>query len=537
MDFLLNNIALGAFLLVVLTIFLLIVGVVKNMHIVTPNRVAVISGGKKGSGETATGYRTRRGGRFFLIPVLERVDYLSLELMVLNVEVKNAPSVDKVPVNVRAIANVKVDNNETALSKAIERFLGKTAAEIATVAKENLESNLRSIVGKMKIEDLIADRDKLMKAVLDEAVVDLGKMGLGVDLFNIQDVDDPQGYIRTLGEQRAAEVKRDAEVGKANALKDTALATAEATRMAELAKAEAAKAISDAARDRDVAMANNAVQVEQAKVQVDIRAKAAGAIAQAELNKAEVAAEMARTTAETELAELERKRNDAKLQATVIVEAERKRDAELIKADGIAKAAIRDADATRTKAEGQAAATKSLQEGEAEGRKAIALAVQAEGEAAAAIQRAKLLADAEGQKAVALAAAEGTRAKLLAEAEGMLKKAEAYKALDEGGRFLMILDASGPAIAALGEAAAKALGAVAAPVGQGLANIKDVKVVDFGGRSGGNGSGNLLSQFAAIPVETINEIVMKAAAANIDLSGLAKMAGLKIGGLTDGEAH
>jgi flotillin len=515
-------------LLLVVTLVIVVTAVIKNMHIVTPNTVAVISGSKRGAAEgDAVGYRTKRGGRFFLLPVLERVDYISLNLMVLNVEVVNAPSADKVPVNVKAIANVKVNNNEQALGLAIERFLGLTPDKIAAIAKENLESNLRSIVGKMTVEALIADRNRLQAEVLNEAAADLGKMGLTVDLFNIQSMDDPGGYIKTLGLQRTAEVKRDAEIGTANAARDAAIATATANQAGEIARAEAAQRISDAHRNQQVTVATNEVQVRQAQAQVDIRAQVAAATAQADLNQAEVAAQMVRTTAETELADLERKRNDAQMQATVIVKAERERDAAVIEADAKAKAAVREADATKIRADAEAAAIRLKQEGEAQGRTAIAKAVQAEGEAVAEVQRAQMLSTADGLRARALAEAEGVRAKLLAEADGMLKKAEAYKALDEGGRFLMILDASGPAIAAIGKAAAEAFGAVAQPIGQGLAGIDEVRIVDMGTQGQG---ANPLANFANLPIETLFQLYTKAQAAGFGpaLEALAAKAGVTL---------
>jgi uncharacterized membrane protein YqiK len=134
--------------------------------------------------------------------------------------------------------------------------------------------------------------------------------------------------------------------------------------------------------------------------------------------------------------------------------------------------------------------------GEAQGRKAAASALQSEMEAKAAGDRAELVAH-----------ADGTRAQLVAEAEGVLKKAEAYKQLDQSGRFLLILQSLPPVVDAAGNAVEKVATPVARAIGDGLGNIKEVRLIDLGG--GNSAHRNVLSQFANMPVETIYGVWQK----------------------------
>lgn len=529
MSFLVQNALMFGVFVLALMLVGVVITVLKNVHTVAPNQVAVVSGTRRDVEGGKRGYRVVTGGRFLLIPVLERVDYLFLNLMTFPVEVVNVPSVNGPTVSVRAIANVKVMSTEEALALVIERFLGQPPQKIQEIAKENLESNLRSIVGKLSIEELISKRDALQSQVLEEAKTDLAKMGLGVDLFNVQEVKDDQGYIKALGETRTAQVKRDAEMGKASAEKEAAVSVAASQREASIAEAAAAQAISDAAKARDVQVAANEAEVVAAQARIDIAAKVAAQEAQAGLNRVTVEAEKVRTIANTELAELEQKRRDAELRATVIIAAEREKEARLIAAEAGRQAASLDGEALRVKEEKIGLGIQARLTAEAEARKATAAAVLAEKQAEAQGQEAMLKAQASGVRAQGLAEAEVTRAKLSAEAEGTLKKAEAFKALDESGRFLMIMEASPQAIRAIGEAIGQAVKPLADGIGMGLSGIDEVRIVDMGGKKG-EGEGNLLQQFAGLPVETIFDLQQKAKAAGLDklFGAIAERAGVKL---------
>jgi flotillin len=527
--------------LAVLTLVATVMGiafvVARYRHNVAPNQVAIVSGMSRKAGDGKVGYRVVAGGGFFLLPVMERVDYLSLNVMTFSIELEDAPDKNGAPVSVRAIANVKVLSTQEALPLAIERFLGMNMDAIQRFAKENLESNLRAIVGTLTIEDLIRDRSALQSNVTREAVSDLAKLGLGVDLLNIQEVRDAQGYITALGQTKTAAVKRDAIIGKAEAERDAKVSAAAATQKGAIAEAQSAQAISDAQRDRDIVVARNASLTQAEQSRIAIAAKVAAADETSKLNVAEVAAQKARVKAETELQEFELQRKEAELQATVIVTASRERDAMVIEAEGQQAAASKIGEALRIKAEKEGQGEQARAFAVAEGRKATAAAVQAEREAEAAGNkaglvaeaeghRARLLAEAEGTRAKMLSEAEGTRAKLLAEAEGALKKAEAFKALDEAGRFLMIMEASPAAIQAIGQALASALTPVAGAIGTGLGNIDELRVVDMGGSNGGGQS--LIQNMANIPVETIFGLIEKAKAAGFGpaVEALAARTGL-----------
>lgn len=517
-----------AAIIAVLAVVLMVVGVAvaftKQYHKVAPNQVAVISGRKRKTADGGPrGYRIVTGGGFFLLPVLERIDYLHLNVMTFPVNVQNVPDKNGVPVSVQAIANVKLMSDEASLALAVERFLGFQRENIQAFAKENLESNLRAIVGTMTIEELIKDRASLQANAQREAVGDLAKLGLGVDLLNVQDVRDERGYIDALGKKRTEEVKRDAVIGEAEARRDAKIRSSEADQLGSTAAAQNQQKISDAERERDLVKAANEARVKAAQARIPIVAEIAAAEEQKNLNVADVAASQARVEAEARLQEAERVRHQKELEATVIVKAEKEREAAVIAATAQEQAAVKLGEAARIRMEKEGQGAQAKMTAEATGRKAAASALQAEREAEAAGELAGLraraegvrqqgLAEAEAIKARALGEAEGVRARALAEAEGALKKAEAFKELDEAGRFLMILEASPTAIAAVGQAVAAAIKPAAEAIGQGISAIDEVRVVDLGGRRNGE---SLVKDFADLPVQTLLGLVEQFKAAGV----------------------
>src|SRR5512133_4141213 len=99
----------------------------RNYIKVSPNAVAVFSGRKRKLPDgRVVGYRMIKGGAALRIPLLEKVEYLSLNVMTIPLEIKRAYTVKGVPMMVKAVANVKIRGDESSLQAAAERFLGRT---------------------------------------------------------------------------------------------------------------------------------------------------------------------------------------------------------------------------------------------------------------------------------------------------------------------------------------------------------------------------------------------------------------------------
>jgi len=482
---------------------LLIIGlfafVSRNYVKVAPNRVAVFYGRKNKlagiDGKIQVkGYRVVTGGAKFKIPILEQVTFLDLNVFSIDIDVKDAPNKDGVPVTLRGVANVKIKSDEQSLMNACERFLNMTPDQIKQIAFKNLEGHLRSIAGTMTIEDLVGDRTKLNAAVLNDAAKDLDKLGLGIDLLTIQEISDKNGYIEQLGKKRTAQVVRDAQIGKADAEKEATIQTTTAQKDGALKANENNVLIADSERERDVKKAQYSAKVAaetataaQAGPLAEANAKKAVVIAQQEVKRAD-------TEKATEVAEAQANKREKELVAEVIKPAEAAKSALILEAEAKQQAMIIEAEGEQKKIQMIAEANKQR----------LAL----EGEGAAVAIKAKLVAEAEGKQAG-----------LLAEAVGILKKAEAYEKLDQTGKLLQILEVVERVLPGAIKEFAGVMEATAKPLG----NIKEVKVIDFGGNSEG---GSSVSRFGKIVPEMVTNLLAGLNGAGVDINALLSKVGI-----------
>ncbi|HEU0074359.1 MAG TPA: SPFH domain-containing protein [Dehalococcoidia bacterium] len=450
--------------LILLVLFLIVATVSQRYVKVPPNLVAVISGRRRSFQSIdgirqVVGFRVVRGGATIVWPVIERLDYLSLEEMNLLIEVRKAITREGVPLNVDAVANVRIGSDDASIMAAAERFLTFNVEEIHSIVLKTLEGQLRAVLAGLTVEKANDSREEFQQSVTAAASADLAKMGVQIDNIVIQAIWDEVGYLEALGKKRTAEVKRDAEIGAAGARRQEVEQVASNDLAAAQARAVADQKISEAEKARDVARAEYQAEIMGAQAKSAQAGPLADAMAMRAVRVAEVEVERAETDARIGVEEKRIEQSRKAQEADIVVPAMAKRDATVAEAEGRRQALM---------AEG---------EGESSKRVALAQARQSELEAEASGRKSNLLAEADGERAKLLAQAEGERQRLLAEAEGKEKLAEALNAMNEAAQLLQIL----PIIM-------QAMPDVADRVTRHLAEIDKVTILDMGG--GGNGNGN-----------------------------------------------
>jgi flotillin len=474
----------------------------KNYLKVSPNMVAVLSGRKRKLADGHyVGYRMVRGGAALRIPLLEKVEYLSLNVMTIPLEIKRAYTVQGVPVSVKAVANVKIRGDETSLHAAAERFLGMTHIDIQKVIFQTLEGHLRSILGTLTVEEVNSDRQSFAQKLTTEAAMDLEKMGLGVDVLTIQEVSDDEDYLNALGKRRTAEVKRDATIGEADANRDAKIRSASAMQEGEKAKLGSEADISQSQRDLSIRQAQYQAEIESEKA----RAAQAGPLAQAKARQAvvaeEVKVERTRTQEQIAVQEQEVLRKQRELEATVIKPADAERQAIIVRAEGAKSAAVLEAEGKRSALIAMAEAEQQKLRMEGAGR---AAAVESEGRAEAA----KI-------EAIGLAQAKAIEAQGVAEAAAILRKAEAWKQFNEAARLQTVLEK----LPAILQASSGIFGAVAAPLG----NIDKVVVIDQGS---GDGASSGIGRLARAGPTVVFSLLQQLEALGLNVPALLQQLGV-----------
>ena len=190
---------------VVVIIVLLCMGYVKA----PPDMAYIISGIRK-KAKIVIGKASVR------VPFFERLDKLNLRLIPIDVKTSNAvPTADYININVDATVNVKISNEPGKIHLAAENFLNRNTEYIAGVAREVLEGNVREIVGKMRLEEMVSDRQKFAQLVKENAEPDLAAMGLDIISFNVQNFVDGNDVIENLGIDNIVKIKKAAAIARA----------------------------------------------------------------------------------------------------------------------------------------------------------------------------------------------------------------------------------------------------------------------------------------------------------------------------------
>lgn len=346
-------------LLVLVVAFLL-----SRIKVAGPNEAFIVTG-RKGrpvtnpeTGEVTTdlsGQKVVMGASVFVLPFVQRLESLDLSSRQIGVQVGSAVSANGIRCSLEGVAIVKVGGTEDAVRAAAQRFLGQQS-EVDRFTTEVLAGSLRSIVGRLTVEEIIRDRAAFAREVAEEAEVSLTNQGLVLDTFQLQDIQAEGTYIADLGRPEAARAEKEAKIAEANAQRES-----------EQARLRAEEEVAEAQRQL-------ALRVAQIKAETD----AAEAEAEAAGPKAKAAQDREIIAAQQQVAEEQAMLKERELDTEVRRPADAERYAVEQEAEARKTAAIRDAEAEKARREAMAEAVRV--EGEAEAA-AILATGQAEAEA------------------------------------------------------------------------------------------------------------------------------------------------------------
>ena len=439
-----------AVVVLVVVLFLLVYLVFSRYTKVGPNQVLVVSGIKhRAEDGSRVGFRIVKGGGTFVIPIFEKVDILSLELLTIDVQQQqDVYTIKGVPVRVDGVAQIKVKGDDISIRTAAEQFLSKGVDDIKNIAMQTLEGHLRAILGTMTVEEIYQNRDAFAQKVQEVAAGDMANMGLGIVSFTIRDIRDGQGYLDALGKPRIAQVKRDAIIAQAEADRDATIRSAQAKQAGQEAQFAADSKIAEAQRDYQSNVAQYQAAVNQKKAEADLaydlQKFKTGQLVKAE----EVQVSIIEKQKQIELQQQEIQRKQRELEATV----------------------QKPADAERYKVETLANAKKFQLETEAAGS---ASATKATGYAGADVVKATGMAEAEANKARGLAEAAVIEAQGRATAEAIAAKAESFKQYNEAAVIEMIV---------------RVLPEVAGRISEPLSKTEKMVIINSGNGPGGGAS-------------------------------------------------
>merc|ERR1711990_387803 len=306
--------------------------------------------------------------------------------MTLNPVCENVETAQGVPLTVTGVAQVKIMKNPDLLQTASEQFLGKKEHEIKSTVLQTLEGHLRAILGTLTVEEVYKDRDQFASLVREVASPDVGRMGIEVLSFTIKDVYDTVTYLASLGKAQTAAVKRDAEIGVAQANRDAGIREAECEKAAMDVKYNTDTKIEDNSRAFKLQKANFDKEVNTAKAEAQLAYELQAAKIQQKIRNEEIQIQVVERRKQIEIEEQEIRRKEKELTATMKLPAE----AEAYKVQTIAEgkrtqtveAARADAERVRLIGASEARAIEAVGRAEAEKMRMKASAYKQYGDAA-----------------------------------------------------------------------------------------------------------------------------------------------------------
>jgi flotillin len=319
------------------------------------DRILVVYG-KIGSanGESAKCYH---GGASFIWPIIQDYQYLDLTPIPIDINLQGALSQQNIRVNTPSTFTVGISTEPGVMENAAERVLGLTLGQLQDLARDIIFGQMRVVIATMPIEEINADRDKLIEKIFDGVEVELKKVGLRLINVNIQDITDESGYIDALGKEAAARAINDAKIKVAEQTKDGEIGRANAEREQRINVASADATATEGENTAKITVARSDADRREAEAEADRRSIAAEKVKTAnalmESYAAEQAAEQARAA-----------REQATQHANIVIPAQ-------IEQQRIETLAEAEAERTRRLKRGEADGILLVMEAEAEGQMAI----------------------------------------------------------------------------------------------------------------------------------------------------------------------
>lgn len=307
---------IGASVALLIALWVILKILMSFLHICQPNEVIVFTGRGKTVGGRRVGYSVLKHGRRVRWPIVEQAQVMDVSTMTVDIRVTNAFSKGNIPLNVHAIANVRISSEDSVLENAIERFLGRNREEIRRVGKETIEGVLRGVLARLTPEQVNEDRLKFVQALSDDAEDDLRKIGLKLDTLKIQSVTDEVNYLDSIGRARIADVLRDAEVAESDNRRQADQAVAEAEGRGRVAQEQASSSV-------------QAKKNELRRILAELNSRY-----RSEEERTTAAETEARARAEVALQELRTELERLRLQADQVLPADAQRQASELRAQG-----------------------------------------------------------------------------------------------------------------------------------------------------------------------------------------------------------
>jgi regulator of protease activity HflC (stomatin/prohibitin superfamily) len=142
-------------------------------------------------------------GIFFIIPGIDKMLRISLRTITLDIPPQDVITRDNVSIKVNAVVYFRVVDPNRAVVE-VENYLYATS--------QLAQTTLRSVVGQMELDELLAQREKINVQLQDILDKHTEPWGIKVALVETKQVDLPEEMRRAIARQAEAERERRAKI-------------------------------------------------------------------------------------------------------------------------------------------------------------------------------------------------------------------------------------------------------------------------------------------------------------------------------------
>jgi len=146
---------------------------------------------------------TKGPGLIILIPIIDRMQKVSLRLVTLDVPSQDVITKDNVSVKVNAVVYFRAITPEKAIVE-VENYLYATS--------QLAQTTLRSICGEAELDELLAEREKLNMKIQEILDRQTDPWGIKVTNVELKHIDLPDEMKRAMAKQAEAERERRAKI-------------------------------------------------------------------------------------------------------------------------------------------------------------------------------------------------------------------------------------------------------------------------------------------------------------------------------------
>lgn len=169
-------------------------------------------------------HSVRTPGLRFIVPGIDRMKKVNLQLTVMDVPKQDIITRDNVPVRVNAVVFFRVGDAERAVIEVANHI---------QATSQKAQTTLRSVLGSCELDDLLAEREKVNNELREIIDRETDEWGVKVTTVEVKDVELPEEMQRAMARQAEAERERRAKIIHAEGEQQAAQLLAEAAEVME----------------------------------------------------------------------------------------------------------------------------------------------------------------------------------------------------------------------------------------------------------------------------------------------------------------